>query len=145
MMTIGVAWLLALAAYDDIRTREIRIIYILIFAIAGIVLNILTPPESISSILCGVLTGVVVLIFSILSNEKIGKGDALLLMVIGLYLGFYMTIALLWLASIMAAIFGIAIIGIKKEKLRYEIPFVPFLLVAYIFITTLKWVGGYLA
>lgn len=50
----------------------------------------------------------------------------------GVYLGFWNNLTILWMASVMAAIFGVvACVFFRKEK-EESLPFVPFLLVAYL-------------
>ena len=66
-----------------------------------------------------------------------GMGDAFIIMVTGLYLGFMDTLILLWISSVLAAVFGIITIRIYDNKEK-ELPFVPFLLIGFIIQYSLK-------
>ena len=80
----------------------------------------------------GLVTGLVVMLISLLSREQIGKGDALLLCVTGIYLGVYGN------AILMAWSFGLAICGsiVLLASRRFSgtmrIPFAPFVFAGYV-------------
>lgn len=87
--------------------------------------------DSVEYVWC-MLVGIVLYLISILSHGKVGKGDAFLVTSMGVYLGFWNNLTILWMASVMAAIFGVvACVFFRKEK-EESLPFVPFLLVAYL-------------
>ncbi len=88
------------------------------------------------------MVGLMVYLFSVLTKEKIGKGDALVVMVTGLYLGFQNTLLLVWLSTILAAVIGSIIIRKNNVNTDFEIPFVPFLLMGYLIIYFISCIGG---
>ena len=132
MREIGLILFYGLTSFDDLKTKQVRVFEIVSFAIFGIVLNIVAPLNSMQSIIAAVFVGIVLYIFSILSKEKIGKGDALIVMVSGLYLGFTNVMILLWISSLLALIFGLITIKKLKVDSNYEIPFVPFLMSGFL-------------
>ena len=142
METIGLVFLYGMTSFDDIRTRQVQVLEIIVFAVIGIIFNLYERTNSLASIIGGVLIGVAVLLFSILTNEKIGKGDAYIIMVTGLYLGFMNTLVLLWISSIFAAVIGMIILRKYDNSMQKELPFVPFLLLGYISICVLRLMGG---
>lgn len=142
METIGLVFLYGITSFDDIRTRQVQLLEIIVFAVIGIIFNLYDRTNSLASIIGGVLIGVAVLLFSILTNEKIGKGDAYIIMVTGLYLGFMNTLVLLWISSIFAAVIGMIILRKCDNSMQKELPFVPFLLLGYISICVLRLMGG---
>lgn len=142
METIGLVFLYGMTSFDDIRTRQVQLLEIIVFAVIGIIFNLYERTNSLASIIGGVLIGVAVLLFSILTNEKIGKGDAYIIMVTGLYLGFMNTLVLLWISSIFAAVIGMIILRKYDNSMQKELPFVPFLLLGYISICVLRLMGG---
>ena len=142
METIGLVFLYGITSFDDIRTRQVQLLEIIVFAVIGIIFNLYDRTNSLASIIGGVLIGVAVLLFSILTNEKIGKGDAYIIMVTGLYLGFMNTLVLLWISSIFAAVIGMIILRKYDNSMQKELPFVPFLLLGYISICVLRLMGG---
>ena len=142
METIGLVFLYGITSFDDIRTRQVQLLEIIVFAVIGIIFNLYDRTNSLASIIGGVLIGVAVLLFSILTNEKIGKGDAYIIMVTGLYLGFMNTLVLLWISSIFAAVIGMIVLRKCDNSMQKELPFVPFLLLGYISICVLRLMGG---
>lgn len=142
MEAFGLACFYGLTAFDDIRTKEIRMIEVIVFAIIGVVIDVVFKPYSALSIVGGVAVGILVYILSLLTKEKIGKGDAYIVMVSGLYLGFMNTVVVLWMASFMAAIFGVFMTRKHGKRMDVEIPFVPFLLSAFLIVFTIGQLGG---
>ncbi len=144
MEAFGLVCLFGITTFDDIRTREIRLLEILAFAILGVAYNIFFHPNSFLSIAGGVMVGMLVLLFSIVSKEKIGRGDAYIIMVAGLFLGFEETLLLLWISSILAALIGIFLLKKYGDAMDKELPFVPFLLLGYLTMFISSSVGGFL-
>ena len=134
MEAFGLVCMYSITAFDDYRTRSIRLVEIIVFTIIGIIINIVAPRYTVLSVAGGVGVGLVMLAFSILSKEKLGKGDALIVMVSGLYLGFMNTLVLVWFSSILAAIFGLVTLRKYDNYREVELPFVPFLLAAFLII-----------
>ena len=142
MEAFGLAVFYGLTAIDDVRTKSIRVLEVIIFAVIGVLIDVILKPYSWVSIAGGVAVGAVLYIISILTKEKIGKGDAMIVMVSGLYLGFMNTMIVLWLASLLAAIFGVIMVRCQRHQIDVEIPFVPFLLVAYATVFLVGQLGG---
>ena len=142
MEAIGLICFYGLATWDDLRSKKVRVIEIIIFGIVGLIIDFSIRPFSFLSILGGVMVGLMVYLFSVLTKEKIGKGDAFVVMVTGLYLGFQNTLLLVWLSTILAAVIGSIIIRKNNVNTDFEIPFVPFLLMGYLIIYFISCVGG---
>ena len=124
--------LLIILTITDIKKREISVFIISIFSIIAITLIFMDDNRNIFGILCGVLVGVVLLLFSYISRESIGYGDGLVFLVTGLYLGGYRNLELLLVAVFAAAIFGLSIVFITKD-IKKSIPFIPFVLFSFVF------------
>lgn len=142
METIGLACLYGLTAMDDLKTKQVRVLEIIVFGILGIIINIIYKPHTLISVLGGVGIGLLTILFSYISKEKIGMGDAYIITVTGLYLGFIDTAVLLWISSLLAAITGLVLIR-KYDNAKMEIPFVPFLLIAYIIMYLIHILGEF--
>lgn len=69
---------------------------------------------------------------SIVTNEEVGKGDAVILSTIGIFLGLKKTILVLIYALFSTIIIGGILLLIRKKNKKYKIPFVPFILFSYI-------------
>ena len=139
MEAISLLGMLSICTYEDIRWRRIEIVSVLGFAVLGFVMHLFRMQINLADMLGGMLIGVVLLAISLYTEEIIGKGDALIVLVSGIYIGFWNNLILVWGASILAGIFGV--VYIVKGQRKKEIPFVPFLLSVYILILLLN--GGF--
>lgn len=84
----------------------------------------------------GVLFAIAFVYESITKREGMGGGDIKLLAMIGGFLGWKSLIFILLFSSFLGAIVGIAVMIIKKQDMKYAVPFGPFLsaaAVAYLF------------
>lgn len=138
METIGLLGMLSICTYEDIKWRRIEIVSVLGFAVLGFIMHLFRMQIELLDIFGGMLIGVVLLVISVYSGEMIGKGDALIVLVSGIYIGFWNNLILVWGASVLAGVFGL--IYIIKGHRKKELPFVPFLLSVYILILILN--GG---
>ena len=141
---IGLFCFYGITALEDFRTKQIRLIEIAFFGIIGILIDVMLRPYSLLSIIGGVFVGVVLYVFSIVTNEKIGKADALIVMVSGLYLGFMNILVLLWISSVFAAIGGgLFLLTIDRESTGdFDLPFMPFMLAGYMVLMFINQTGG---
>lgn len=129
--------MLAGGAFEDIRRKKISLIWIGIFALAGIVGNVVWREESMWSLAGGVCIGVLLLGISRLTHGEIGLGDGCVICVTGIYLGFYKNMELLLLALMLTALFAIILMLLRKAGRKTELPFVPFLCMAHIVVWSL--------
>ncbi|WP_104091205.1 A24 family peptidase [Arthrobacter sp. GMC3] len=105
-------------------------------AIAGVLLLtacLLTGDggTALRTVLGGVVLWTVYALLRLISPASMGLGDVKLAFVLGLYLGFVSWPAVLWgtfLAFALAAVWGIAIIGLRRGTGKTQIPFGPFML-----------------
>ncbi len=81
--------------------------------------------------LLGMIPGIVLIAVSIMTRGQIGMADAFLVICIGLAVGAYRVMGILFLALLLAGIWsGILIVFLRAGK-KKVIPFAPFLLAAY--------------
>jgi leader peptidase (prepilin peptidase)/N-methyltransferase len=119
---------LTFSAWTDIRKREIYIVNFLFFGAAGIIINY----EVFKEIFWGIGPGIIFLVLSKITKGAVGRGDGLLIIVTGMYLGFTKNLILLMLSLLLASCFGIAIFFVKSFQLKIKLPFAPFLLAGFI-------------
>lgn len=138
METVGLLGMLGICSIEDIKRREVEVFSILGFGALGFVIHLFNMSLGIGDMLLGMSVGAVLFLVSILSKGRVGKGDALMVMVSGIYVGFWNNLLLLWGASTMTGVAGLIFFGIKKRKI--DMPFAPFLLSMYIIFLVLR--GG---
>ena len=76
--------------------------------------------------------GIVFLLISRVSGESFGYGDSILILIMGIFLGFWEILYLLMGAFSMAAFFSAAMLVKTRFNRKSSFPFVPFLTAAYI-------------
>lgn len=132
IIKILVAGMLGINGIIDIKFKKINLYLLVPFLIGGILCNIFYNILSFKSLLGGVGIGVGMLIISFVTRGKIGSGDGAILIVTGIYLGFFDNLFLLLMATFLSSITGAVILLIKGVNKNYEIPFIPFLFVSFV-------------
>lgn len=138
MQVAGLLGMLGICSYEDIKSRKIGVVMVLLFAIFGVITRLLLGSPDIRGMFGGMILGGALFVLGRAFKGSLGSGDALMVMVSGIYLGFWNNLVLLWIASFLTGILGIVLILMGKRN--KEIPFAPFLLVAYLVLLILE--GG---
>ena len=125
--------LLASQSAQDIRKRQITPGVVLLCAAAGFCLGLLQGRQEIGACFLGLLPGAGLLALFWLTHGQVGSGDGLLLLAVGVWLGAWRALLLLVFALSLCALVcgGLLAGGIAGRK--DEVPFVPFLLAAFMF------------
>ena len=123
--------MLTICSAEDIKKKKIGLNLILAFGILGILFHMLWRIQTIESVLLGMSVGVVLLFFSVLTGGKIGAGDAVLLIVTGIYLGLEQNLELFFCGLLLSSVWALTLLVMRKKSRKDSIPFVPFLLAAY--------------
>ena len=121
---------LSLLAVEDLRIKKIPVIPLMLTGIVGMIFHLMYWNRDIQDILGGISIGIVLYFISVITRGKIGKGDGVLFMVTGVYLGFWNNLILLWVACVMAGVVGAGMMVAFKKNKDYKLPFVPFVLLA---------------
>lgn len=80
----------------------------------------------------GLFVGILVIGISWITKGKIGMGDGIILCVTGIGLGFWTNMELFAIALFLAAVISIFLLALGLTNRKKSIPFVPFMLVAYL-------------
>lgn len=124
---------LAGASYEDCKEKQISLYLLMGAAVTGIALHLLCWEKSLTDILFGAAVGLMVLLLSWASRGSVGAGDGIMLMVSGIFLGFWENVVLLMMALLLVSMAALFLIVVKKKARNYRLPFLPFLLAAYLF------------
>lgn len=124
--------MLSLCTIEDCRNKKILLCPVFLFGIAGMLMHLYYRNMDIYSLLAGVLIGVFLLCVSKVTGGKIGAGDGLVLMVTGIYLGFENNTILFLHGLLFCGIWSLFLLVLKKKKRNDEVPFMPFLFLAYL-------------
>ncbi|MBO5068950.1 MAG: prepilin peptidase [Roseburia sp.] len=123
---------LAISAYRDWMEKKIYIYGPIFCGIIGILLHVLFQERTLADMLGGAAVGAAVLLVAWLGRECVGIGDGIILVVSGVFLGFWRNLTLLLTALVLAAMAALFLLVVKRKERKYRLPFVPFLLAAYL-------------
>lgn len=116
---------------SDIKEKRINIVPIIMVAFVALLADFMGLSIGLLDGMLGCIVGVILLIASKLTKESIGLGDGALFTAAGLILGFWQNVILLWLASLLCGMYGLALMFFKNKRKNYEIPFMPFVTGVY--------------
>ncbi len=119
-------------SYEDCKEKQIRLYLPLVAAAIGIVLHLLYREMALADVLLGISVGIVFLLIAWMSRGSVGAGDGIMLMVSGLFWGFWGNIVLLMTALGMVSMVALFLLVVKRKERNYRLPFLPFLLAAYL-------------
>ena len=119
-------------SFEDIRKKTIPVIPMMAAGVVGVALHLYYGRLDIISVAAGIIPGVIAYIISILTDEKIGRGDAMLLIVTGIFLGFWDNLIIIYFALIFAAAGGVIAMAAFEKNRGHEMPFVPFLMMSFL-------------
>ena len=115
----------------DIRRREISAVSAIALSITGIGFAIVQKPGLLAFFL-PVGIGCVFLALSILTEGKLGMGDAWVLIALGTMLELQRYVIVLLTGLLLASVWSVYLMLFRKKKRTEEIPFLPFLLIGYL-------------
>lgn len=122
----GAIIFLAMLSPEDIREKRISVKHVVIGAVAAVICRFIGGEESGITMISSLIPGIMLLLLSVMTGESIGKGDGIVVMVLGLWIGGQMTFLAVCLAIWAAGIFAAVCLIQKRREL---VPFVPCLLV----------------
>lgn len=127
------------ASVWDLKKKGVPKKYLFIWGITAFVYLFLTSiigksTESLINAFWGVIPGLVGLFLAYVSREQIGFGDGWVLLLMGLLLGAYMVLSILFMALLVLTIVSIILLATRKAKRKTSIPFIPFLFFGHIII-----------
>lgn len=122
---IALAFLI-LCSWQDIKTKMLSGKMLLLFGVGGIFLNILFQTAW-QQCIKGIVPGLVLLLFGKISDEQIGYGDGMALIVLGLFLQEQEIILVLLLGLFLCAVSAVLLFFMGKWKHSTAVPFMPFL------------------
>ncbi|MCR5451714.1 MAG: prepilin peptidase [Lachnospiraceae bacterium] len=115
---------------SDLREKRIYSEALFLLFLLGLILQYITKFNSFFDILGGMITGIILLCFSMISHEKIGLGDSFIFIITGVWLGTINNLFILIISFFLAGFFGIIFCLIRKKDKSFQIPFVPFIFIS---------------
>lgn len=120
------SWMLVWAG-SDIRHRAVRLEPVVLVLICGLVWQAVNGRLFVWDTAGGILMGAAAWAFSCLTEGRLGKGDALVILCLGLYMGLAVSLAVLMLSLVLSSAAALYLLAIRKKPAGTAIPFIPFL------------------
>ena len=127
---IGLIILLVPCVVTDFRNRTLPLLHMVICGVLGAAVNLLFGFFRFGELAAGLLPGIFLLMAAALSKGRIGYGDGILLIAVGLICGLAETLSILIAALLLAAAAGGVYLLVRKKPIGTELPFAPFVLAA---------------
>ena len=123
---------LLLVAVTDWYKKQIHVAFFVI-GIIPILLSCLQMDNiSLTERILGTVSGFVMLLVSVVTGEKLGKGDAILLIITGAAMGLYRNISMLAAALVMIFAYSLVLLIRGRFSKNSKVAFVPFLFLGYL-------------
>lgn len=127
------AWLTVWAAVD-IRRRSVSLHQILFVMILGVFWQLWKEAFFTWTTAGGLAVGGLFWLFARLSAGRLGEGDALVMVCLGLYLGLWKSLAVVLAALFLASGAALYLLLIRKKPSRTAMPFLPFLAAGFLIV-----------
>jgi len=124
----------------DLKRREVPLLFLLGFFLLFFLFNLCFDWLDTTELILGILLGLFLLFVSKLTKQKIGYGDSLLYLTLGVWLGGYALLSIGVLSCGLGSIIGIILLIGKKKKWKESMAFCPFIIIAAVVEVVLQWV-----
>lgn len=125
---LGIA--LTCFSISDIKKKSINLVAVGILFLIMIAACVLSRKD-VTEMIMGILPGGVIAILSFASKGKIGIGDGLVFLTIGIWTGPEKTLSIMFISLVLSALTGIILLLLKKATRKTALPFVPFIYTGY--------------
>lgn len=124
--------LLGIMSVEDLVRKKIRGIWLLAAAVAGVGFMIGLREFSDLSYLFRFIPGAVFGLLAWMTREQIGYGDAILILLLGLYLDLVSLVNVCLIAFAAAGVVSLILLVLAKKNKHFELPLIPFFLGSYL-------------
>jgi len=131
--------ILTAASVWDLKERAIPVWFFIISMLMAIGAELCSGSVNITASIGGTIIGFMLLAISKLTGGQIGEGDGIVFLITGVVLGFKNNFLLLLEALFLSFVFSLVFLLLKKINIKTKLPFLPFVLVAFIME---MWFGG---
>jgi len=124
--------MLGIEALEDVKKHRIAVWMICAFGICGAICHMLHQRGEYRSLLGGAAIGLGMILVSVATQGKVGLGDGMVLFVTGIFLGFQQNLILFGLSQILASLYALFLLVVRKKDRNHEFAYLPFLLISYV-------------
>ncbi len=124
--------ILSLTGYEDWKEQKVSLEILMLGGAAGLVIGTVCKEPGAKEVICGAILGGLVLALALISKEAVGIGDGIILIVSGIILGYRALLELILISLMLTGAAALFLIVVKRKGRTYRLPFIPFLLAAYL-------------
>ena len=122
---------LVIVSIEDARKRRIPALWLWSACLGVVIYRILVPNLNIWMIAGGIAAGIFFLVISRITEEGLGYGDSIGILILGIYLGFWNLMSVLSIAFLLLFCVTVPVLWRKKMSGKVRFPFFPFLTAGY--------------
>ena len=126
-----VLMVMAVISFVDIKRKQVSLAILIPIGAVVLIWKVFQGTEMVA-FLTGLVPGVACLLLSYVTGESIGRGDGLVLCILGLLCGMKATLAVFGLALTFSAIWAIFLLILRRAGRKTELPFLPCLSLGYL-------------
>lgn len=119
---------LGVSGISDVRRKSIPVYLPILGVIIALIIEFYASDLKLKELLISLTPGIGFLIISFSTSEKLGLGDGLTIISLGLLCGVWDTLTTLIYASLSSGVVALFLIAFKKKNRNYAMPYLPFLL-----------------
>lgn len=116
----------------DLRKKEIPTCISIGFGGVSLIYSIYGQRAS-EDIFLGVLPGILFLLIGLVTKQAVGYGDGILLCALGMYYALEDLLSICLIAMVFSVVVALILLVVFHKNGKYEIPFVPFLFLGWLF------------
>lgn len=127
-----VMFMLIYESVIDIRYKKIDVRAAIAACIVSILIGCIFYGHPVINILYGIIFGGFLIMLAWVSKQRIGYGDAVVFMVLGMCLEPVRVLWILWSSMVMAGVYGMVKIIVFNKSRSLALPYVPFVTIVYV-------------
>lgn len=134
MSQVVVMVFLILCSYLDVKYRRIPVSVYLIFMLISAAVVVCEGRSDLGTWMIGMIPGIIMIVISFISHEKIGYGDSISIALMGILYKYEMVLSVCAVGFGIIFLAGLIMMITGKAKLSDRLPFMPFLMVGNIWV-----------
>ncbi len=127
--------ILLTGTYFDIRKKELPVVWLFvcgIIAAAGCILRLCKGEVYWQTLIMTIMPGIFLVFLSFASGRKLGAGDGIIFMMIGMISSLQRVLFVLMSSLLLTSIYSICLLAAGKGKKNQTIPYVPFITAGFV-------------
>ena len=126
---------LTLCGILDLMNKQIPGIIIwsgLLIGTIYFIMQLIIKEREIIDFVTAIIPGIILLVISKLTDNALGTGDGIVIIITGLVLTFIQNVCMLTISFFLAAFFSIFLLILRKKSRKEKIPFIPFVMCGFL-------------